>query len=242
MALLRWQQTITDDQGNVIPGAEVEIRDESSGALLQLFSDREGVSPIGNPITAGPNGYAFAYLQPTRFRVAATDGVNAFSWRDIRLPEDAIAAASQAMSDHEADANPHAQYAQLSGGADANFAAMPQVGGDPIVESDSNSDGEWMRWADGSQLVYLRGIIPQAPLDQQPDGAGTALWTLPRGFIDAEYVPFVSCDQGVAGGARLVTYDGSSRAAGSFKISRYVADSGTLTNGPAQIGAWGRYK
>jgi len=41
--------------------------------------------------------------------------------------------------------------AKLSGGTSANFTAMPQVGGDPIVESGSNADGEWTRWADGTQ-------------------------------------------------------------------------------------------
>jgi hypothetical protein len=41
----------------------------------------------------------------------------------------------------------------LAGGANANFTTMPQVGGDPIVESGSNADGEWTRWADGTQIV-----------------------------------------------------------------------------------------
>ena len=48
----------------------------------------------------------------------------------------------QAVSDHVALPDPHSQYAELSGGASANFASMPQVGGDPIVESGSNADGE----------------------------------------------------------------------------------------------------
>jgi len=34
-----------------------------------------------------------------------------------------------------------------------NFTTMPQVGGDPIVESGSNADGEWTRWADGTQVA-----------------------------------------------------------------------------------------
>ena len=38
----------------------------------------------------------------------------------------------------------------LAGGANANFIAMPQVGGDPIVESGSNADGEWTKWSDGT--------------------------------------------------------------------------------------------
>jgi hypothetical protein len=40
----------------------------------------------------------------------------------------------------------------LTGGASANFTAMPQVGGDPIVESGSNVDGDWTRWSDGTQI------------------------------------------------------------------------------------------
>jgi len=40
--------------------------------------------------------------------------------------------------------------ASLSG---ANFTDMPQVGGVEIVASGSNSDGEWIRFADGTQIV-----------------------------------------------------------------------------------------
>lgn len=38
-------------------------------------------------------------------------------------------------------------------GSPANFPSMPTVGGDPVVESGSNSDGEWTRFADGTQHV-----------------------------------------------------------------------------------------
>ena len=41
--------------------------------------------------------------------------------------------------------------------AGANFPAMPQVGGDPIVESGSNADGEWTRWSDGTQIAISIG-------------------------------------------------------------------------------------
>ena len=42
--------------------------------------------------------------------------------------------------------------------------AMPQVGGDPIVESGSNADGEWTRWADGTQVEFttIREDLPTA--------------------------------------------------------------------------------
>jgi len=61
------------------------------------------------------------------------------------------------LQDHLDDADPHTQYAGLDGGANANFTTMPQVGGDPIVDSGSNADGEWTRWSDGTQNV--RNII-----------------------------------------------------------------------------------
>jgi hypothetical protein len=56
------------------------------------------------------------------------------------------------MNDHRTSGDHDSRYARLAGGSTANFTAMPQVGGDPIVESGSNSDGEWTRWADGTQL------------------------------------------------------------------------------------------
>ena len=38
------------------------------------------------------------------------------------------------------------------------FEAMPVSDGAPIVESGSNADGEWTRWADGTQIVF--GALP----------------------------------------------------------------------------------
>lgn len=39
-----------------------------------------------------------------------------------------------------------------------NFDTMPTVNGAPIVESGSNSDGEWTRWADGTTMFAVRDI------------------------------------------------------------------------------------
>ena len=42
-------------------------------------------------------------------------------------------------------------YDEAGTGAPDFPAGMPTVGGAPIVESGSNSDGSWTRWADGTQ-------------------------------------------------------------------------------------------
>jgi hypothetical protein len=39
-----------------------------------------------------------------------------------------------------------------------DFNTMPTVGGNPIVESGSNSDGEWTKWSDGTQTCTYTGI------------------------------------------------------------------------------------
>lgn len=55
MALARWQRTIVDNAGNILPGAQVTVRREVSGApLAVLYSDRDGTTPVGNPFTADP--------------------------------------------------------------------------------------------------------------------------------------------------------------------------------------------
>jgi hypothetical protein len=55
MALARWQRTIVDNAGNILPGAQITVRREVSGApLAVLYSDRDGTVPLGNPFTADP--------------------------------------------------------------------------------------------------------------------------------------------------------------------------------------------
>jgi len=54
--------------------------------------------------------------------------------------------------------------------AGSNFPDMPQVGGDPIVESGSNADGEWTRWADGTQIVTSTVNYSDAASFQGYDG------------------------------------------------------------------------
>ena len=62
-----------------------------------------------------------------------------------------------------------------------NFAQMPQVSGDPIVESGSNSDGDFVRFADGTQMVS--DIIRVT----DSDGDSFLARNMAKSFIDNEY-------------------------------------------------------
>jgi|SRR5690625_688374 len=68
-------------------------------------------------------------------------------------------------------------FAQLSGGANADFTAMPEVGGSPIVESGSNANGSWTKWADGTMICFKRLVTT---VDPSPFAI-----TFPQSFADA---------------------------------------------------------
>lgn len=57
MSLAVYNRTITDEEGNVVPGAHVEVRTEIPGQpLAALYSNRAGTVALGNPFDADSNG------------------------------------------------------------------------------------------------------------------------------------------------------------------------------------------
>ncbi len=66
-----------------------------------------------------------------------------------------------------------------TGGPD--FAGMPTVGGDPVIESGSNTDGEWIRWADGTQTCSRRAITFGTRSGQRVSRD----WNYPTVFVSA---------------------------------------------------------
>jgi hypothetical protein len=106
----------------------------------------------------------------------------------------------------------------LAGGANANFTAMPQVGGDPIVESGSNADGEWTRWSDGTQIS-----VQTASFGSVSDGSiASASATFPRAYNTTPDVvtSLRSNNQNTArvvGGLEGVSTTGFSSYAGNYR-------------------------
>lgn len=74
MSLIAWKRTITDDTGNIVPGASVEVRRTSNSALADLFSDTGG-TPLSNPFTAdGSTAEAEFFAEPDQYSVDVTSG------------------------------------------------------------------------------------------------------------------------------------------------------------------------
>lgn len=85
MALAVWQATIVDESGNIQASASLQVLIEATGALAALFSDRDGASPITNPVTAGVDGFVRFYAAGGAYRIDATLGAFSRTWRHVAI-------------------------------------------------------------------------------------------------------------------------------------------------------------
>lgn len=86
MALSRWQAYITDEDGNILAGATVTVAVETSGlSLAPLYSDRDGLVPLGNPITADADGFVYFHVAGGLYKVIVTNGEDTRTWRYIGI-------------------------------------------------------------------------------------------------------------------------------------------------------------
>lgn len=86
MVLARWQATIVDDAGNVQDAASVEVRHETGGApLATIYSDRDGTTPISNPLTTGSDGFAAFHVAGGAYKITATKGAFSRQWRYVGI-------------------------------------------------------------------------------------------------------------------------------------------------------------
>ena len=74
MALLSVNLILQDDDGNLIDGASVEVRNETTLALAPVFSDSAGSVSLGNPFTAADGGDAGSYVASGSYKITATSG------------------------------------------------------------------------------------------------------------------------------------------------------------------------
>lgn len=123
----------------------------------------------------------------------------------------------------------------LTGGSEADFIVMPQVGGDPIVESGSNADGEWTRWADGTQTSSFKdGVVGVTE-------GNPRVWTFPIAFIEEpKIMGSVLWSNAAATTRTLQTDDGAPTA---VSVNYRVANADGSSNGAIGVLiAQGRWK
>jgi hypothetical protein len=86
MPLARWQATIVDEAGNIQTAASIEVRGETPGSpLASIFSDRDGVTPLGNPFSSDAEGFAAFHVVGGAYRITATKGAFSRIWRYVGI-------------------------------------------------------------------------------------------------------------------------------------------------------------
>lgn len=80
-----FQATITDSLGSVLPGCQIEVRDEDSGSLVQLYDAFDGGNILGNPMQADSQGFVRFYTDPALYRIVATSGSFSRTWRHVQV-------------------------------------------------------------------------------------------------------------------------------------------------------------
>ena len=115
MALGKFDKYITlTTSGATVPGASVQVNIASTGAPASLFSDREGVTSITNPVPADPNGRVVFYVAPDRFNMIATGGGVSVNYTDIIVvPGDEIATQEQVSGIQDDITNTNSSVAAL---------------------------------------------------------------------------------------------------------------------------------
>lgn len=90
MARARWQATIVDGSGNLLPSVNIEVRDEETNSLAIPTADRDGLDPLGNPFPV-TGGFAAFYVPPGVYRIEAYVGAEVQTYRYVVLPGSAAA-------------------------------------------------------------------------------------------------------------------------------------------------------
>src|SRR5690625_149932 len=82
--LNRWQRTIVDLRGNVVPYAQLQILREQTQSAPTIYRDKAGTEAIPNAIvTANQNGYAYFYAPADLYRIRSTQPT--IDWRDVDI-------------------------------------------------------------------------------------------------------------------------------------------------------------
>lgn len=85
MTIPIFQFTAVDRRGNIVGGAQVEVRKESDGLIATIYSDPAGAVPLANPFTADADGFAFFHAAIGEYKITTRGGGAFRTWRYVAL-------------------------------------------------------------------------------------------------------------------------------------------------------------
>ena len=195
MALPVWQATVTDDTGDVLPGAQIDVVIESTGTDATLFSNRAGTTSLSNPFFADSEGFAQFYTDAGAYRITATasGGGTTRTWRYVSLFDfDANVGTAAGEVPLNSDLGSASLVDAIGSGdlygRDSILGTVSETAGVPtgaVIESGSNSDGEYIKYANGTQIcthyALASGDVNNAIGNVY--NTGSLEWTFPAEFV-----------------------------------------------------------
>ena len=163
-----WQATVTDDTGDVLPGAQIDVVIESTGTDATLFRDRAGTISLSNPFFADSGGFAQFYTDAGTYRITATasGGGTTRTWRYVSLFDfDANVGTAAGEVPRNSDLG-SASLVDAIGtgdlyGRDSILGTVSETAGVPtgsIIQTGSNSDGEYTMFANGDLECTITSV------------------------------------------------------------------------------------
>jgi len=79
-----WQANIVDLEGNVIPVANIEVREQITGTLVALFGDYDLTAPLTNPTQSDGFGFVRLFVADRGlYRITASKGTFNRQWTHV---------------------------------------------------------------------------------------------------------------------------------------------------------------
>ncbi|MCO7217603.1 prophage tail fiber N-terminal domain-containing protein [Halomonas sp. OfavH-34-E] len=226
----------------LVPG---DVSADPAGTASSAVAAHEAKSSAHTPAQVGADPAGSAASAEQAAKNYAVQRANHTGTQSLSTISDAGTAAAANVgtgaNDIPKTSQADARYARLSGPND--FDTMPSVAGSPLIESDSNSNGTWVRFADGTQ--FCSHIATGRDIDiSNPAGAlyrtpSQGTWNFPASFLEEPVGDVTATGAGSLFWSSVTT----SNASGSGMDFYYVGySSGVRESCVERFFAKGRWK
>lgn len=242
--LARHQFFAVDNEGNILAGATITVRQEAVGApLAVLYTDRAGTSLAGNPVASDAAGYAYFHVVGGVYRIDVTKGDYTATYRYVGI---GLASESDGQSlgvpfvfdSSTTDSDPGSGLLRLN---NATLASVTKM----FVSDDAASGADvsaWLATWDDNGVSANRGIVTMSARNNQALFIGRITGSVvdDTGYRDITVTPIASSGTFLAGdnvGVYFVTNGADGEGSGDVvgpdssttgNIATFDSDTGKL--------------
>lgn len=80
-----FQRYVTDEQGNVLDGAQITVRKMSDNSLADIYDAKTGGSALSNPFSTSSDGFVQFYADPDLYKVTAVKDAETSTFSNVAL-------------------------------------------------------------------------------------------------------------------------------------------------------------